>query len=124
MDTSAKIHDIHELVESIVVNPKRESTPPTVYGSVIGGVLSLGWTGWWSTNSTDEQLTQRPWWIPAKILIPDSMRTQGVIPTTAPLRLRPPETNLPVADDLQVHVHETSRVMSGIDTPVVNLSPT
>ena len=53
---------------------------------------------------------------PTKNLLPESMMAKGVVLTAAPLSFRPSEFNLPVAGALQVQVHETSRVVSGIDT--------
>ena len=53
---------------------------------------------------------------PAKKLIPETMMAECVVPTAAPSSFRPSEFSLPVAGALQLQKHETSRVVSGIDT--------
>ena len=53
---------------------------------------------------------------PAKNLIPESMMVECVVPTAAPSSFRPSEFSLPIADALQLHIHGTSREVSGIDT--------
>ena len=58
---------------------------------------------------------------PTKNLIPESMVMEWVVSTAAPSSFRPSEFSLPVAAALQLHIHETSRVVT---PPVVNLSPT